>query len=98
MSRGIDQVQYVGTAVLRDVVHTNGVELDRDAPLPFEVVGVQDLLPHLSLIESVGLFEQTIGECGLAMIDMRDDTEVTDVVEIHGGGDSTKRVGLGLNA
>ena len=53
--------------------------------------GVENLLPHFSRVEGSGHFEQSIGERGLAVIDMRDDTEIAYMPEVHVGDDSQSR-------
>jgi len=60
------------------------VELDRDAPLTLELVVIQDLLPHLALVERLGTLEQPIGQRRLAMIDVSDDAKIADLVGLHG--------------
>src|SRR5690606_8141974 len=65
------------------VGHAHGVQLDRDAPLPLQVQRVEHLLVHLALGQRAGALEQAIRERGLAMVDVRDDTEVPDMLEPH---------------
>jgi hypothetical protein len=60
------------------------VELDRDPPLPFELVRVEDLSAHLPLIERAGRLEQAIRESGFPVVDVRDDAKVADVRSAHG--------------
>jgi hypothetical protein len=86
VARGVDQVELVLAAVLRGVGHPHGIELDRDPTLALEVQGVQDLGLHLSLLEHPRLFDQTVGQGGLSVVDVRDDAEVADVIELHGSG------------
>jgi len=69
---------------LGEVIHADGVGLDGDAALAFEVHGVEDLLLHLAGGERAGQLEEAVGERGFAMIDVRDDGEVTDVGGVHG--------------
>ena len=84
VARGVDEVELVHFAVLGEVIHANGVGLDGDAALAFEVHGVEDLLLHLAGGERAGELEQAVGERGFAMIDVGDDGEVPDVGGIHG--------------
>ncbi len=44
MARGIQQIEAIVFAVLRVVFHGDGVGFDGDAPLPFEVHGIQELV------------------------------------------------------
>jgi hypothetical protein len=59
------------------------VLLDRDAALALQVHGVEELLGHLAPGEGPRRLHQSVGEGGLAVIDMGDDGEVADV--IHSG-------------
>ena len=79
----VDQVELVGLAVLRRVHHADGVGLDGDAAFAFEVHGVEDLGLHLARGERAGEFQQAVGERGLAVVDVRDDREIADVLGIH---------------
>jgi hypothetical protein len=60
------------------------VELDRDPTLALELVVVEHLLAHLPLIERAGTLEEAIGERRLAVVDVRDDAEIADLVGLHG--------------
>jgi len=59
-------------------VDAHGLGLDRDAPLPFQVHAVQELLSHLPVADGPGELQEPIGEGRLAVIDVRDDREVAD--------------------
>ena len=83
MAWGVEQVELVGLAILRGIHHADGVGFDGDAALAFEVHGVEDLGLHLARGQRSGQFEQAVGERGLAMVDVRDDREVSDVLGIH---------------
>ena len=80
----IDEVELVGGAVLGGVLHSHGIELDRDPALPFEVHRVQNLRPHATLFQRAGRLDQAVGERRLPMIDVRDDAEIADMVLAHG--------------
>ena len=79
----VDQVQLVGLAVLCRIDHAHRVRLDGDAALAFEVHGVQDLGLHLTRGERPGQFQQPVGEGGFAVVDMRDNREIADVLDVH---------------
>ena len=70
------------------MAHVDGVGLDGDAALAFEVHGVEDLLAHLSPAESGREFQHPIGQGGFAVVDVGDDAEVAGA-RLFGG------VGLG---
>ena len=79
----VDEVELVGLAVVRGVHHADGVGLDGDAALAFEVHGVEDLGLHFARGEGSGELEQAVGERGFAVVDVRDDREIADVLGIH---------------
>ena len=85
VSGGVDQVELIGLAVVRLVHHAHGVGLDGDAALALQVHGIEHLRLHLARGERAGEFQQSVGERGLAVIDVRDDREVADVIRIHAG-------------
>ena len=80
----VDQVELIGLAVLRGVDHADGVGFDGDAAFALEVHGVEDLGLHFARGEGAGELEQAVGERGFAVVDVRDDGEIADVLGIHG--------------
>src|SRR5690606_27077691 len=86
----VDQVQDIVLAVLRPVVEAHGLRLDGDAALALDVHRIEHLLAHLALGKAPGELDQPVGQRRLAVVDMRDDREVADMVRFgHGGADST---------
>ena len=79
----IDQIQDVITAVPCAVIQPHGFRFDRDAALTLQIHGVKHLRGHLTLGESARQFEQTVGECGLAVIDVSNDGKITNVRQGH---------------
>ena len=59
------------------------MRLDGDAPLALEVHRVEDLRLHLARLQRAGELEEPIREGRLAVVDVRDDGEVTDEPRIH---------------
>ena len=84
MPGGVDQVEVEAPTVLRGVGHADGVELDCDPPLPLEFVVIQHLVPHLTAFQGAGGFQEPVGQGGLAVVDVGDDTEVAYEVGTHG--------------
>ncbi len=76
---GIDEIQLVDLPIFRFVEEANGMGFDRDATFAFEVHGIQDLGHHFALGEGTGMFQKAIGEGGLAVVDVGDDGEVSNV-------------------
>ena len=77
---GIQQVQPVGAPILRLVLHGHGVGLDGDAPLAFEIHGIEQLRLGVPLRDGAGELQQPVGKRGLPVIDMGDDAEIPDVI------------------
>src|SRR4029453_10482462 len=71
------------------VLEAHGVLLDGDAALALEIHGVEELLGHLALGQGPGAFEKAVRERRLAVVDVGDDREISDVV--HRSGRETRR-------
>ncbi len=56
---------------------------DGDAALALEVHGVKHLFVHFALRERAGHFEETVGKRGLAVVDVRDDAEISNELRVH---------------
>src|SRR6185503_8134921 len=82
----IDQVQLIALTILGVVHHANGMGLDGDAPLPLQIHGIEHLCLHLPGSQGAGQLQQAIGKGRLAMVDVRDNREVADVLGIHESG------------
>ena len=83
MTRSIDEVEDPLAPIRSLVIHANGVALDGDAALALEVHRIQHLRLHFLLGERLCHLEETIGERRLAMVDVRDDAEVTKILGRH---------------
>ena len=70
MSRGVNQVECVLLAILCHIVHLNGVRLNRNTLLSFEVHIIEHLRLHLSLIQSVCSLQQAIRQGRFTVVDM----------------------------
>ncbi len=86
MARRVHQVQRIGLAVLRLVRQAHGLRLDGDAAFLLDLHVIENLLAHLAVGQAAGELDQAIGERRLAMVDMRDDGKVADLVERRGHG------------
>ena len=78
VARSIDQVEDVALAVFGRVVEAHRARLDRDSALALEVHRVEELVLRLAHRERAGALEDSIGERGLAVIDMRDDRKIAN--------------------
>ena len=76
----VDEVEEVLLAVVGAVDHRDGVALDGDAALALQVHGVESLLLKLAQRHGLCQLEDAVAERRLAVVDVRDDAEVADVV------------------
>ncbi len=80
VARGVDHVDLDALVLDGDVLRE-----DRDATLALLVVGVKNpLLDLLVLAEGVGGLQHLVDQRGLAVVDVRDDCDVADVLLEHG--------------
>ena len=93
---GVDQVEHVILAVARLVIEPHGLRLDGDAALALDIHGIEHLLLHLAQFEPAGELDQPVGQRGFAVVDMRDDGEIADILDRdrRHGGEITLGVGL----
>jgi len=81
MAGRVDQVEHVIPAVARPVIEPHGLRLDGDAALALDVHGIEHLLDHLAVGKPAGQLDQPVGQGRFAVVDMRDDREIADVVD-----------------
>ena len=83
VARGVDHVEDVGRATSLFTLggvpgQTDRLGLDRDAALALDVHAVEVLRAHLPRVDDTGELEHPVGERRLAVVDVRDDAEVTE--------------------
>ena len=78
VARSIDKIKRICLSVM-DIIHLDGVALDRDALLLLQIHGVQDLVLHVTLGKCVRYFKHPVGQGALAVVDMRNDAKVSCV-------------------
>ena len=83
VARRVDEVEGVDLAVGRGLVEGDGARLDGDAALALQIHVVEDLIRHLARGDGIALFKQPVRQRRLAVVDMRDDTEISDVLFVH---------------
>ncbi len=64
-------------------MQANAFRFDGDAALALEVHGIEDLFVHFALRERAGHFQQAVGQRGLAVVDVRDDAEISNELRVH---------------
>ena len=58
-------------------MHRHRMRFDCDPALPLQVHRVEQLVLLVAFVNCARAFEQSIRQCGLAMIDVRDDAKIT---------------------
>ncbi len=76
----VDQIEVVDLSVARFVAQCGGLGLDGYPTLFFEIHRVEHLLFHLPIREAAATLDQAVCERRFAMIDVRDDRKVSDVI------------------
>src|SRR5437899_6196748 len=77
MARSVEQVQSIALAGFARVTHRHWMRLDCDSPLPFQVHGIKKLILLFPLMDRARALKQPIRQRRFAVIDVRDDEEVT---------------------
>ena len=93
--RRVNHVQAVGLAVARRVIERHALGLNGDAALTFEIHRIEHLFLHFARLECAARLDETVGERGLAMIDVRDNGKIPDVTWVpaaHACDDDARRV------
>ena len=62
---------------------TNAFRFDGDTAFAFQVHRIEDLRMHFAFREPAGHFDQTISKCGLAVINVRNDAEISLELWVH---------------
>ena len=83
MTGCVNKVQLVQLAVLAAIVKADGLCLDGDASLAFEIHAVEHLRLHLALAECARVLDETVGDGGFAVVDVGDDGKIADMLLIH---------------
>jgi hypothetical protein len=60
------------------------VGLDGNAAFPLQIHGVEHLGLHFPRAQSPGQLQQSVGQGGFPVVDMRDDGEIAEESGIHG--------------
>ena len=80
MARRVDQIEVVDLAVARLVVQRSGLCLDGYPTLLLDLHRVENLRFHLAICKSPATLDQAICKRRLAVIDVRNDRKISDVI------------------
>ena len=75
----IDQIQLVVRAIRRAILQRYALSLDRYTALALEIHRVEYLRAHFTSGQSTTKLDQTIGQRRLAVINVSDDREISDL-------------------
>ena len=82
--RGINQVEVIDISVFGFVLQGSSLRLDGNAALFFDIHRIKHLLAHFAVRQAAAARNQSIGQCGFAVVNMGDDGEVTNMIHQFG--------------
>lgn len=74
----VNQIEFVALPM-----HLDGGEFNSDALFAFQIHRIQKLGFHFARRNGAGKFHHTVGDGRLAVVNVGDDTKITDVVAGH---------------
>ncbi len=77
MTRGVDEIELVTLPIFRVIQKCDALGLDGDAAFALQVHGVQNLCLHLPGVQPTAELDEPVSQRGFAVIDVRNDGEVT---------------------
>ena len=83
MSGGIDQIINIFFAVFCFVYNTDCLGLDGDPPFPLQFHIIQHLGLHLPAGQRAGLLDDPVRQGGFAVVDVGDNTKITDFALVN---------------
>lgn len=78
----VDEIQLVSLPIPRAVMQGHALRLDGDATLPLQIHRIQHLIAHFPFAKPSANLNESVGQRGLAMIDMSDDRKITDMLHV----------------
>jgi hypothetical protein len=79
----INQVELVRLTIMSGVREAHSLGLNRDAPLTLKVELIEKLRLHLTRLESSCRLKDTIREGRLAVVNVRNNTEISNLTFIY---------------
>ena len=80
MSGCIDEIENIFLPVSGTIDQTDGLGLNRDTAFPLKIHVVEHLVLHLTAGEQTCLFNHAVRQRGFAVIDVGDNTEISDFI------------------
>lgn len=98
MAWGIDQVEKIFLSVLGAIGQTYCLAFDGDATFSLDLHVVKELVLKLAIGDQVAILNHSVGEGRFAVVNMRNNAEISDIVHSYGGLQDGERVGSRLPA
>ena len=67
------------------ISHLDSMALDGDATLALQIHIIQGLILHLAFADGIGIFQQPVGKCAFAVVNVGDDTKIANVLHTKDG-------------
>ena len=83
MAGGVDKVKIIYLPVLSGIIQVYCPGFDGDAPFPFDIHVVQQLVLHIPERYGAGFFKNSVGQGGLSMIDVGNNAEISDMILVQ---------------
>jgi hypothetical protein len=83
MAWSVNEVKDVFLAIVRLVFQACSLSLDGYTAFALKIHLVKELLGLLPLVKSAGVFEQAVSQGGFAVVDMRYDRKIANVLLLH---------------
>ena len=83
MTRRIDQVEDIFFTIFRIINDTNGLRFDRDSTFPLQIHIIKHLRLHLAASQQSRLLDNTVCQCGFAVVYMCNNAEIADFTLIY---------------
>ena len=78
VTRRVNQIKRIAF-----ILHANRREFDSDSLFALELHRVKQLRLHLALGDSTGNFKHAVSQSRLTMVNVRNNTKITDLIYIH---------------
>ena len=79
MTRCVDQIECVVFLRARSILKLDSMQFDCNTAFLFEIHIIEHLLRHIACSDGAGVFQQTVGKCRFAMIDVRNNAKITKI-------------------
>ena len=81
MAGRVHQIEDIILTILGPVIEAHGLGLDGDAAFTLDIHGIKHLLNHIAFCQAACRLNQTIRQRRLAVVDMRHNGEIANIVE-----------------